>query len=132
MEIKEKTINKVKYTFICQYYETATSWGHKVKLLQNGYEIARQKIRYYNRTWERYTFQSCMNSCVNIAYNNGLETHIFNYKDEHGKRRITKAEKEQLQKEYNKTDNGKRLLKLKKLVNGNGHDFKNKYYNMDF
>ena len=132
MEIKEKTINKVKYTFICQYYETATTWGHKVKLLKNGYEIARQKIRYYNRTWETYTYQTTMNSCVNIAYNNGLNEYINTYKEEHGKQRLNKEEKQALIKQYNATDNGKQLLKLKKLVNGYGRDFKSKYYNMDF
>lgn len=132
MEIKEKTINGIKYTFICQYYETYSSWGHKVKLLQNGYEIARQKIRYYNRTWETYTYQTTMNSCVNIAYNNGLETFIFDYKEEHNKQRLNKGEKQTLIKQYNATENAKRLLKLKKLVNGNGRDFKNTYYNMDF
>jgi len=132
MEIKSKKIKKNEYQFICDTYENRYNWGHKVKLLKNGHEIARQRITYYNRTWECYRYQSCMNSALNIAIDEDLKRYINDYKEENGKTRLKQEEKEALQKNYKKTENGRELYRLKKLVNGNGRDFKNQYYNMEF
>ena len=52
--IKKIELNGITFEVYGQYYETRNSWGHYGYLLQNGQEIARNKIRYYNRTWEGY------------------------------------------------------------------------------
>lgn len=63
--IYNKKINGVKFTFVCEYWETATSWGHKVTLYRNDNVILGSvKIRYYNRTWERYQFQSAIKNVI--------------------------------------------------------------------
>ena len=65
--IYNKKINGVKFTFVCECWDTSTSWGHKVTLYQNdNVIIGSVKIRYYNRTWERYQYQ---NAIKNVIYN---------------------------------------------------------------
>lgn len=54
--------------FICEYYETRNSWGHKGRILYNGHDInVTSKIRYYNRTWECYTYQSLLFQLIRQA-----------------------------------------------------------------
>lgn len=54
-------------------YRTSRSWGHKAHLYrvrtpeQSDLHIESDKIRYYNRTWEAYEFQSIMYSLVDKA-----------------------------------------------------------------
>lgn len=63
--IYNKKINGVKFTFVCECWKTATSWGHKVTLYRNdNVIIGSVKIRYYNRTWERYQFQSAIKNVI--------------------------------------------------------------------
>ena len=44
-------------SFFCDYYETRNSWGHRGHVMGLGLNT---KIRYYNRTWECYTYQSLL------------------------------------------------------------------------
>lgn len=78
-------------------YETRYSWGHKAHLYrvktpaQNDELIQSTKIRYYNRTWERFQFESALFNVVEKALKNKVITpqeakicndFINNYKDE--------------------------------------------------
>lgn len=40
--------------------EYGDTWGHRVKLYKDGTEVAKAVIPYYNRTWERYEYESAM------------------------------------------------------------------------
>lgn len=63
--IYNKEINGVKFTFVCESWQTRNSWGHKVSLYQNeSFFVGSAKIRYYNRTWESYLFQSAIKSVI--------------------------------------------------------------------
>ena len=63
--IYNKEINGVKFTLVCESWSTRNSWGHEVTLYRNDYEkIGRAKIRYYNRTWESYQYQSAIKSVI--------------------------------------------------------------------
>lgn len=42
----------------CEVWNTGGKWGHRAVCLYNGYQVAEAKIRYYNRTWEAYQFDS--------------------------------------------------------------------------
>lgn len=64
MEKITKIINGNTYDFINESWETYNAWGHETHLLKNGIDIAFNKVRYYNRTWESYEYQSCMHGCV--------------------------------------------------------------------
>ena len=58
-----------KYVFRCWYYETRTSWGHKCEVLDDNYNtICKCRIRYYNRTWESYRYQSVALKAVEKAF----------------------------------------------------------------
>ena len=61
--------NKAKNIYLdlkAWYYETYSSWGHKAEIRGHIGESYVQKHdfkhRYYNRTWERYQFQSVLNT----------------------------------------------------------------------
>lgn len=63
--IYNKEINGVKFTFVCESWRTKNSWGHNVTLYKNDtFKVGRAKIRYYNRTWERYLYQSAIKSVI--------------------------------------------------------------------
>lgn len=63
--IYNKEINGVKFTLVCESWSTRNSWGHIVTLYKNDtVKIGRAKIRYYNRTWECYQYQSAIKSVI--------------------------------------------------------------------
>lgn len=63
--IYNRGINGVKFTFVCESWSTRNSWGHEVTLYKNDYyKIGRAKVRYYNRTWESYQYQSAIKSVI--------------------------------------------------------------------
>ena len=47
-------------TVYCEVYSTRYSWGHLCRCYYKGQEITRVKVTYYNRTWERYQFESAL------------------------------------------------------------------------
>lgn len=49
-----------RYSILCDAWETRSSWGHTATLFINGVRDESVKVRYYNRTWEKYTFDSAM------------------------------------------------------------------------
>ena len=63
--IYNKEINGVKFTLVCESWSTRNSWDHEVTLYKNDYaKIGRAKIRYYNRTWESYQYQTAIKSVI--------------------------------------------------------------------
>lgn len=51
-------------TIQCHVYETRNSWGHVAKLMNNGREVSKCRIRYYNRTWESFEFESVISNLL--------------------------------------------------------------------
>ncbi len=75
------TIHKYKdYEFVCWYWDTSNAWGHECRLCKNGMELARGRARYYNRTWECYTFQTVMFEALENYKKQELERFIDDYK----------------------------------------------------
>jgi hypothetical protein len=57
-------INDNVYEFRCAYWETRGGWGHNVILSLNYDQLSEVDVRYYNRTWEMWEFQTAMlNAC---------------------------------------------------------------------
>lgn len=50
-------------------YSNSKAWGHEVKAFYNGVEVAKNRIRYHNRTWEGYQFASAFLGLVSILDN---------------------------------------------------------------
>lgn len=63
--IYNKEINGVKFSLVCESWCTRNSWGHRVTLYKNDTaKVGRIKIRYYNRTWEEYQYQSAIKGVI--------------------------------------------------------------------
>lgn len=41
-----------------EVYSNSKRWGHEVKAFYCGREVMKHRVTYYNRTWERYTFET--------------------------------------------------------------------------
>lgn len=89
--IYNKEINGVKFTLVCESWSTRNSWGHKVTLYRNdSVIIGRAKIRYYNRTWESYQYQSAIKSVIYNAIEAIKEAGKETFKTLHGYQVLTK------------------------------------------
>jgi len=134
VEILSKKINKIEYQFNCRTFESRYSWGHKVQFIVNNRIVSENKIVYYNRTWESFRYQTAINGAINLYYNDLFNKFITDYKEINNITRLKKEIKEDLQKQFNKQDDIKSLLKLKKLVkdSNSSYNFKYQYINESF
>lgn len=92
MEIKRLKINMQGHEhdvqFINNTWETSYAWGHETTLFVDDFEINYSKCRYYNRTWERYAYQSVMKSCVYNHLANLKHYFINDYKSKNNIKRL--------------------------------------------
>lgn len=49
-----------KYKVVCEHINTRYGFKHEAKLFVNGFFEKKVKICYYNRTWEKYEFDSVL------------------------------------------------------------------------
>lgn len=65
MKLFTKNYNGKIYNVICDWQRTRYGVRHLAELQdENGYIIAKDKVCYYNRTWESYEYQSvCIKVC---------------------------------------------------------------------
>lgn len=57
------TIND-EIIILCKSESTRYGFRHLAFLFRNGYEIDSTKVCYYNRTWERWTFESVIEKLI--------------------------------------------------------------------
>jgi hypothetical protein len=88
----KEMFNFGKYTFICwswsksQRYDYRGNpieeplWGHKVELYNGAGLVATAKVGYYNRTWEKYTYQSAMYQAFDKYKREELKHYLLNNK----------------------------------------------------
>lgn len=63
--IYNKEISGVIFTLVCESWSDRISWGHKVTLYRNNtVMVGSYKVRYYNRTWESYQYQSAIKGVI--------------------------------------------------------------------
>lgn len=94
MEIKKIVQNGHVYEFINQTWETYRAWGHDTTLFVDGIEKSHAHIRYYNRTWECYRYQTTMKSCVYSLLDRIENNFISDYKSDNNIKRLTKQKKQ--------------------------------------
>ena len=71
-----------EFKIVATSYETRNSWGHKAYLVNdNNYTLNEYKIRYYNRTWECYQYQSVIKSVLDDYMTQLINDYINDYKD---------------------------------------------------
>ena len=49
-----------EYNIVCNWQNTRYGFRHLATLHRNGYEIAKAKACYYNRTWERFEYETVL------------------------------------------------------------------------
>lgn len=64
------------FEFVCRYWEARNAWGHIATMYKGGEKLAEAKVRYYNRTWEMYTYQSAMRQALEDWYQGELASYL--------------------------------------------------------
>jgi len=52
------------YTVVCRAESTRYGFRHLAHLMHNGFEVAKDKACYYNRTWERYPYETVIHGVL--------------------------------------------------------------------
>ena len=86
-----------EFKIVAYTYETPSSWGHKAELIRNNdYTLNTYKIRYYNRTWECYQYQSVIKSVLNDYIDYLIKDYINDYKTQNSITRLKSQQREEL------------------------------------
>lgn len=116
------------YEFASRYWETSRAWGHECYLLHEGIgEVGKARYRYYNRTWECYTFQSVMFGALEDYKKQELERYLNNRKIELGLKGFDeewhefdkpwgRGQKKQVIEEFEATEIGKTIKRMHEFV----------------
>ena len=105
MEIRRvngKKGNKIE--LVNESWSTSRNWGHKTNVIVNGYDYGEYKVRYYNRTWESYTFQSCMRGAIAKVMRYNITRYLENYKYTNNITRFKKGQREELIAKYKESN----------------------------
>lgn len=89
----EKFVFK-NYEIYADSYETRTSWGHTCEIVRDFERLASNKIRYYNRTWECYRYQSCILGAIDNLIEDRKAELVDDWKLKNNKSKATKEQKE--------------------------------------
>ena len=86
-----------EFKIVAYTYETPSSWGHKAELIRNNdHTLNTYKIRYYNRTWECYQYQSVIKSVLNDYIDYLIKDYINDYKTQNSITRLKSQQREEL------------------------------------
>lgn len=123
MEIK-KIICKSgrEYNIVNEYWETSRAWGHKSTLVAPWGEVESRKVRYYNRTWERYTYESCMSGLIETILEDNLKSYITEYKEKNDITRLTSLQKDMIKAEWQEKEYIQELMEIKERINDRRFD----------
>lgn len=123
MEIKKiKCKSGNEYNIVNEYWETSNSWGHKSTLIAPWGEVESKKVRYYNRTWECYTYQSCMSNLIGTILENNLKSYITEYKEKNGISRLLADKKAKVIKEWEQKEYIKDLMEIEERISTRNFD----------
>jgi hypothetical protein len=112
---KQKALKE--YSIVCEYWETSRAWGHRAILMFNNNEVLETKVRYYNRTWEMYRYQSCMQKLLSLYHEEKLNDYIECYKYDNEVERFKKGEKDSVIRAFEKDSIAKRIRMMRDAIN---------------
>ena len=123
MEIK-KIICKSgrEYNIVNETWETSRAWGHKSTLVAPWGEVESHKVRYYNRTWESYTYQTCMCGLLDTILEDNLKSYITQYKEKNDIARLTSLQKDMIKAEWQEKEYTQELMEIKERINDRRFD----------
>jgi hypothetical protein len=123
MEIKKiKCKSGNEYNIVNEYWETSNSWGHKSTLIAPWGEVESKKVRYYNRTWECYTYQSCMSNLISTILENNLKSYITQVKEIRGITRLLKGTREEIENDWNNKEYTQDLKEIQERIKNRNFD----------
>ena len=99
MTIVKKEINGNEYMFINSFRGNRSGFVHETELQRDGFLLGKAKIQYYNRTWERYTYQSVMKKIVGELMESCEEAFKTAWKDAHNIKRLTQTKRDEMWEE---------------------------------
>ena len=105
MEIKRITVNGKEVEFVNQSRGTRTGFAHDTTVFINGYEYGEPTCIYYNRTWERYTYQTVMRKAIYALQERLTNRLREEFKAERGYQKLT-AKRQAEFYEYRDADEG--------------------------
>ena len=123
MEIKRiECKNGRVYNIVNETWETSRAWGHKSTLIAPWGEVESRKIRYYNRTWESYTYQTCMSGLIETILEDNLKSYITQYKENNDITRLTSLQKDMIKAEWQEKEYIQDLMEIKERINNRRFD----------
>ena len=119
-KIKCKSGNE--YNIVNETWETSRAWGHKSTLIAPWGEVESRKVRYYNRTWESYTYQTCMSGLLDTILENNLKSYIAQIKEVRGITRLLKSTREEIENDWNKKEYIQDLKEIQERIRTRNFD----------
>lgn len=118
MEIKRiECKNGRVYNIVNETWETSRAWGHKSTLIAPWGEVESRKVKYINRTWERYTYESCMSGLIETILEDNLKSYITQYKEKNDITRLTSLQKDMIKAEWQQKEYTQELMEIKERIN---------------
>ena len=123
MEIRKiKCKSGNEYNIVNEYWENSNSWGHKSTLIAPWGEVESRKVKYLNRTWERYTYESCMSGLIETILEDNLKSYITQYKEKNDITRLTSLQKDMIKAEWQQQEYTQELMEIKERINDRRFD----------
>ena len=123
MEIKRiECKNGRVYNIVNETWETSRAWGHKSTLIAPWGEVESRKVKYINRTWERYTYESCMSGLIETILEDNLKSYITQYKEKNDITRLTSLQKDMIKAEWQEKEYTQELMEIKERINDRRFD----------
>ena len=123
MEIKRiECKNGRVYNIVNETWETSRAWGHKSTLIAPWGEVESRKVKYINRTWERYTYESCMSGLIETILENNLKSYITQYKEKNGISRLLADKKAKVIKEWQEKEYIQDLKEIQERIKNRNFD----------
>ena len=123
MEIRRIKCKSGKiYNIVNETWETSRAWGHKSTLIAPWGEVESRKVKYINRTWERYTYESCMSGLINTILEDNLKSYITQYKEKNDITRLTSLQKDMIKAEWQQQEYTQELMEIKERINNRRFD----------
>ena len=117
MEIKKIICKSGRdYNIVNETWETSRAWGHKSTLVAPWGEVESHKVRYYNRTWESYTYQTCMGGLIDTILEDNLKSYITQYKEKNDITRLTSLQKDMIKAEWQEKEYTQELMEIKERI----------------
>ena len=110
------------YNIVNETWETSRAWGHKSTLIAPWGEVESRKVKYINRTWERYTYESCMSGLIETILEDNLKSYITQYKEKNNITRLTSLQKDMIKAEWQQQEYTQELMEIKERINNRNFD----------